>query len=65
MPRVIYPLNHDYQGRDLTGRGSDITFIGVSIGDTDRPGGALQLVNDESKYAEIKQADDTLRFNVS
>ena len=67
-PRVMYPLNHEFEGHEVTGRGSDIILKGITFGDVaemGRPPGALNLEADPSKYAEIPPKDGSLTFNVS
>ena len=65
----MYPLNHEYEGHEITGRGNDVILKGgVTFGDiseTGRPPGALNLEIDTSQYAEIPQKDGSLTFEVS
>ena len=67
-PRFIYPLNHKFQGRDLTGRGSDVTLVGaatyIDVGEADRPAGALMLDENMNNYAMINQPSGKLTFEV-
>ena len=64
----MYPLNHEYQGQEVNGRGSDVTMIDTAISDVTESGrqaGALQLEDDTTKYSEITSLNNILIFKVS
>ena len=63
-PQLLYPLSDKSQGRDLTGRGSDVILYYLKIEPSDLPGASLPLMDTNDRYAYIPK-HDYLKFTVS
>ena len=67
-PRVMYPLDHNSKGQEVTGRGSEVILRSVTFTDvteSERQPGALQMSADLGKYAELPFNNSALKFQVS